>query len=69
VVIFLGIFYVIFFFRKMSSDSSPPRVRQRTEESIEERKACMDSRLVLPERNILKADLVDAPLNFIAKLV
>jgi hypothetical protein len=60
---------VIFFFRKMSSDCSPPRVRQRTEESIEERRACMDSRQVHSERNILKADLVDAPLNFIAKLV
>jgi hypothetical protein len=53
----------------MSSDCSPPRVRQRTEESIEERRACMDSRQVHSERNILKADLVDAPLNFIAKLV
>jgi hypothetical protein len=29
----------------------------------------MDSRQVLPERNILIADLVDAPLNFIAQLI
>jgi len=53
----------------MSSDSSPPRVRQRTEESIKERRARMDSRQVLPKRNILRADLVDAPLNFIGQLI
>jgi hypothetical protein len=29
----------------------------------------MDSRQVLPERNILRADLVNAPLNFIAQLI
>jgi hypothetical protein len=53
----------------MSSDNSPPRVRQRIEESIADRVHRMHSRQVLSERNLLRADLHDPVLLPIALML
>jgi hypothetical protein len=50
----------------MSSDNSPPQVRQRIEESIADRVHHMQSRQVLSKRNLLRADLRDPILLPIA---
>jgi hypothetical protein len=64
-------FSVIFFFspENMSSDDSPPRVRQRIEESIADRHHRMQSRQVLSERNLLHADLRDLVLLPISQML
>jgi hypothetical protein len=46
----------------MSSDDSPPQVRKRSEESVAYRLHHMQSRQVLSERNLLRADLRDPVL-------
>jgi hypothetical protein len=48
--------------RKMSPDDSPPRVRQRVEESTTDRSLRMEKRQVLSERNFLRPDLRDPVL-------
>jgi len=58
--IFFVIFFVIFFSRRnMSSNNSPPRVRQRIEESVADRQLRMQNRQVLSKRNLLHVDLRD----------
>jgi hypothetical protein len=60
-----------FFFssENMSSDDSPPRVRQRIEESVADRLHRMQSQQVLSERNLLRADLRDLVLLPIAQML
>jgi len=53
----------------MSLDDSPPRVRQRTEESVADRLHRMQSRQVLSERNLLRADRRDPVLLPIAQML
>jgi hypothetical protein len=53
----------------MSSDGSPPRVRQRIEESVADRLHHMQSRQVLSERNLLLAVLRDPFLLPIAQML
>jgi hypothetical protein len=53
----------------MSSDDSPPRVRQRIEESVANRLHSMQSRQVLSERNLLRANLRDPVLLPIAQIL
>jgi hypothetical protein len=53
----------------MSSDDSLPRVRQRTKESVADRLHNMQSRQVLSERNLLRADLRDPVLLPIAQML
>jgi hypothetical protein len=53
----------------MSSDNSPPRVKQRIEESIADQVHRMQSRQVLYERNLLWADLSDLVLLLIAQML
>jgi len=53
----------------MSSNNSPPRVRQRIEESIADRMHRMQSRQVLSERNLLRPDLCHPVLLPIAQMV
>jgi len=61
---------VIFFSpRNMSSNDSPPRVRQRTEESVADRLHNMQSRQVLSEQNLLPVDLRDPDLLPIAQML
>jgi hypothetical protein len=69
---FFGIIGNIFFafcFKKMSSGSSQRRVRQRTEEGIVATKVRMETRQAILERNILWADIIVAPLDFIAQMI
>jgi hypothetical protein len=47
---------------KISSDDSPPRVRQRVEESVADRHLRMEKRQVLSEQNLLHTDLRDPVL-------
>jgi hypothetical protein len=53
----------------MSSDDSPPQVRQRIEESVADRLHCMRSRQVLSEWNLLRADLRDPILLHITQML
>jgi len=53
----------------MSSDDSPPHVRQRTEESVADRLHLMRSRQVLFERNLLRIDLRDSVLLPITQML
>jgi hypothetical protein len=62
-MIFLwNIFFLVVYSEKMSSDNSPPQVRQRIEESIADRHLRMEKRHVLSEMNLLRADLRDPVL-------
>jgi hypothetical protein len=58
---FFGIFLVLSS-GEMSSDNSPPRVRQRVEESVADRHLRMEKRQVLLEWNLLRVDLMDPVL-------
>jgi hypothetical protein len=53
----------------MSPDNSPPRVRQRIEESIANRRLRMEKRQVLSERNILHVDMRDPVLLPIGQMI
>jgi hypothetical protein len=53
----------------MSSGSSQRRVIQRTDEGIAATRARMENTQVIPERNILRADIMVAPLDFIAQMI
>jgi hypothetical protein len=69
-VVFLGIFFLLFFFfRKKSSGSFQHKVRQRTDEGIATTRARMENKQVIPERNILRANIMVAPLDFIAQMI
>jgi hypothetical protein len=63
--------FCLFFFSLeiMSSDDSPPRVKQRIEESVTDRLHHMRSRQVLSELNFLRADLRDPVLLPIAQML
>jgi hypothetical protein len=63
--------FVIFLqiFRKMSYGSSQRRVRQRTDAGLAATRARIESRQVIPERNIVSADVMVAPLDFIAQII
>jgi hypothetical protein len=62
--------YDIFFSLEiMSSDGSPPKVRQRIEESVADRLHRMQSQHVLSERNLLRTDLRDPVLLPIAQML
>jgi len=52
------------------SDGSPQRrVRQRTEEDMTALKAKIMNRLVIAERNVVRADIVVAPLDSIQEII
>jgi hypothetical protein len=53
----------------MSSDGSPPQVRQRIEESVADRLYRMQSQQVLSERNLLRVDPRDPILLSIAQML
>jgi len=53
----------------MSSDNSPPCVRERIEESVIDRLHRIQSRQVLSERNLLRTDLQDPVLLPIALML
>jgi hypothetical protein len=53
----------------MSADSSQHRVRQRTAEAVNATLAKVENKQAIPERNVLKADISVAPLDFIAEII
>lgn len=53
----------------MSSNDSPPRVKQKTEESVADRLHRMRSRQVLSESNLFHADLRDLVLLPISQML
>jgi hypothetical protein len=57
-----GILLLVFSSRNMSSNDSPPRVRQRIEESVANRCLRMEKLQVLSEQNLFRVDLRDPVL-------
>jgi hypothetical protein len=53
----------------MSASSSQLRVHQRTEEGIAATKVRIENRQAIPERNIVQADVMVAPLDIIANII
>jgi hypothetical protein len=68
-MIFFLEYFLCFNSGKMSSDDSPPRVRQRVEESVTDKCLCMEKRQVLLERNLLHVDLRDLVLLPIGQMI
>jgi hypothetical protein len=67
-VVLLGI-YALHIFKKMSSGSFQPRVRQRIDEGIVATRARMESRQVIPKWNIVRTYVMVAPSHFIAQMI
>jgi hypothetical protein len=53
----------------MTSGCSQRKVRQRTKGGIAATRDRMENRQVIPERNIVRADIMVAPLDFIAEMI
>jgi hypothetical protein len=68
-VAFLGIYFFVFLFRNMSSGSSQRRVRQRTNEGIAATRARVETRPMIIERNVLRANVMVPPFDFIDQLI
>jgi hypothetical protein len=64
-----GILLLVFSSGNMSSDNSPPHVRQRIEELVADRRLYMEKRQVLSERNLLRVDLRDPVLLPIGQML
>jgi hypothetical protein len=66
--LFLAIFLVIPC-RTMTADSSQRKVQQRTEEGIATTRARIANRQAIPERNVVRADVLVAPLDVIDDII
>jgi hypothetical protein len=67
-LIFLA--YLVCYFYKIMSGGSPQRkVHQRTEEDVATFKARIMNRAVNPERNVIRADIMVAPLDSIHEII
>jgi hypothetical protein len=64
-----GILLLAFSLGNMSSDVSSPRVRQRVEEFVADRRLRMEKRQVLSERNLLHVDVRDPVLLPIGQML
>jgi hypothetical protein len=53
----------------MSSGSSQHRVRQRTKEGIATTRARVETRPMIIERNVLRADVLVPPFDFIDQFI
>jgi hypothetical protein len=53
----------------MSASSPQRRVRQRTEEDVVASKAKIMNRPVIPDRNIVRADIMVSPLDGIHEMI
>jgi hypothetical protein len=53
----------------MSTSSSQRRVRQRIEEGVTTSRARIANRLVIPKRNVVKANVMVAPLDVIYEII
>jgi hypothetical protein len=67
-VLFLATFGY-FFCRTMSASRSQRRVGQRTEEGIAATRAKIENRQAIPERNVVRADVMVALLDIIADII
>jgi hypothetical protein len=66
--LFLEIFLFILC-KTMSAGNSQRRVKQRTEEGIAASKARIANRPAIPERNVVRADVLVAPLDVIDDII
>jgi len=64
-----GILLLVFSSGNMSSDNSPPHVRQRIEELVADRRLYMEKRQVLSEQNLLRVDMRDPVLLPIGQML
>jgi len=62
-------YLVGYFCRIMSAGSPQCKVRQRTEEDVTAFRARIMHRAVIPERNVIRANIVVAPLNDIQEII
>ncbi len=53
----------------MSASSSQRKVRQRTEEGIVATRARIENRQAISKRNVVRADVMVAPLDIIADII
>jgi hypothetical protein len=53
----------------MSAGSSQYRVRQRKEEVLVANRTRIENRQAIPERNVVRADVMVAPLDIIADII
>jgi hypothetical protein len=67
--IFLAYLVGNYFCRIMSADSPQRRVRQRIEEDVVAFRARIMNRAVIPERNVIRIDLIVAPLDSIYEII
>jgi hypothetical protein len=68
-VLFLATFGFFFFPRTMSASSSYRRVHQMTEEGIATTRARIENRQAIPKRNVVRANVMVAPLDIIADII
>jgi len=67
--IFLAYLFGYYFCRTMSIDSPQRRVRQRIEEDVAASRAKIMNRAVIPKRNVVRADIMVAPLDDIHQII
>jgi hypothetical protein len=60
---------LVILYRTMSTGSSQRRVRQRTEEGIAATRARIENRQAIPERNVVRANVMVAPLDVIDDII
>jgi hypothetical protein len=53
----------------MSASSSRLRVRQRIDDGLETTRARMEHKQMIIERNVVRADVMIAPFDFIDRLI
>jgi hypothetical protein len=61
--------WVIIFCETMSSSSSQCRVCQKTEKGIAATGARIENRQAIPKRNVVRADVMVAPLDIIVDII
>jgi hypothetical protein len=61
--------FVVILCRIMSASSSQHRVRQRIEEGNATSRAKIANRPVIPEQNVVRADILVAPLDVISEIL
>jgi hypothetical protein len=59
----------LYFFRTMSSGSSQHRARQRTEGGLAATRARVENKQAIPERSVVRADIMVAPLDIIYEII
>jgi hypothetical protein len=60
---------LVIIFRTMSAGSPQCKVRQRIEEDVVASRAKIMNRPIIPERNVIRADIMVAPLDDIHQII